>query len=306
VGVVQHDGLEFDIETTRQRWTDFAACFEARAEAEARILMDYKVDVLVGDIPPLAFAAAAVARVPSVALGNFTWDWIYDAWPGFEATITRIRHAYSKAEKLLRLPLHATSPEAFAAFEAVEDVPLIARRATQGRNAVRQAIGVDDDAPLVLLSFGGFTATGLKFAELGRWSRYRFLVTPPLASSAVEVPGNVRVLNESPADYVSLLAACDVVITKPGYGIVADCLANRVSVLFTDRGPFREYDVLADCLPKLGRAAHIPRSELLEGRVGPYLDALLESATPWTDQAMDGAEVVARHVLSGAAIEHNL
>jgi UDP-N-acetylglucosamine:LPS N-acetylglucosamine transferase len=93
------------------------------------------------------------------------------------------------------------------------------------------------------------------------------------------------------------LAACDVVVTKPGYGIVADCLANRVAVLYTDRGPFREYDVLAQALPRLGRAGYIARAELLAGRLGPHLDALLESRASWTEQPFDGAQCVARRVL---------
>jgi UDP-N-acetylglucosamine:LPS N-acetylglucosamine transferase len=104
-------------------------------------------------------------------------------------------------------------------------------------------------------------------------------------------------LNEPPADYVSLLAACDAVITKPGYGIVADCLANRVAMLFTHRGPFREYDVLAEALPRLGRAHYIPRADLGSGTLGPHLEALFASTTSWTTQAMNGAEVVAEQVM---------
>jgi hypothetical protein len=96
---------------------------------------------------------------------------------------------------------------------------------------------------------------------------------------------------------VSLLAATDVVVTKPGYGIAADCLANKVAMLFTDRGPFREYDVLADALPRLGRARYVPRAALLAGHLGPHLDTLLESSTDWTDQPMTGAAVVADHLL---------
>jgi UDP-N-acetylglucosamine:LPS N-acetylglucosamine transferase len=119
-------------------------------------------------------------------------------------------------------------------------------------------------------------------------------------------PANVRALNESPRDYVSLLAACDVVVTKPGYGIVADCLANRVAVLFTDRGPFREYDVLAEALQTLGRARYMPRAELLAGHLGPHLDALLDSPVTWTEQRMDGADFVADRVLRGFTIEQNL
>src|SRR5439155_14727584 len=107
VGVVQHDGLELDINATRECWRRFAAEFASRADAEARVLREQRVDVLVGDIPPLAFAAAAGAGVPGLALGNFAWDWIYSAWPGFEDIVARIRSAYAQAEALLRLPLHA-------------------------------------------------------------------------------------------------------------------------------------------------------------------------------------------------------
>jgi UDP:flavonoid glycosyltransferase YjiC (YdhE family) len=174
-------------------------------------------------------------------------------------------------------------------------VPLIARHARRPRRLVRAELGLPDDAHVVLVSFGGFTARGLDLNALGRCTGYVFVVTPPLEVN--NLPGNVLALNETPSDYVSLLAACDVVITKPGYGIVVDCLANRVAVLFTDRGPFREYDVLAEALPRLGRARYLPREDLLTGHVADHLDALLALTTPWTEQAMNGADVVAGHVI---------
>jgi L-arabinokinase len=149
---------------------------------------------------------------------------------------------------------------------------------------------------VVLLSFGGFTAQGLNLAALGQWTDYVFVVTPPLATG--ESQRNVVSLTELPKDYVSLLAAADVVVTKPGYGIVADCLANHVAVLFTDRGPFREYDVLAAALPALGPARFVPRDDLLRGRLGPHLDALLALKTAWSNQPMNGAAVVTERLLA--------
>ncbi|MBV9582477.1 MAG: hypothetical protein JO057_28165 [Chloroflexi bacterium] len=293
VGVVQHDGLELDIDATRQGWRAFAAHFDARADAEARVLRDAGADVVVGDIPPLAFAAAARAGLPSFAVTNFTWDWIYAIWPDFEDVVACVRSAYARVNRLLRLPLHSTDADAFAAFGAIEDVPLIARHATRSRDAVRRELGVPPDHCVVLLSFGGFDVRGLDIGRLAKWSEYTFVVLGREGA----VPANVLNLNESPADYVSLLAACDVVVTKPGYGIVADCLANHVPVLFTDRGPFREYAVLADALQRLGRARYVPRQAVLGGDLGPHIAALLESQHPWTDQPMNGAGVIAERVL---------
>jgi UDP:flavonoid glycosyltransferase YjiC (YdhE family) len=305
VGVAQHDGLELNIDETRRRWQAFAAHFDDRATAEAKLLLDNNVDVVLADIPPLALTAAARATVGSYALANFTWDWIYGAWSGFEEVIQCVRRGYASADRLLRLPLHSQCADAFSAFRSIEDVPLIARRARRRRRDVRHDLGIGNEARVVLLSFGGFNAA-INVAALGEWQRYVFVATPPVALDVRNAPANVRALNESPRDYVSLLAACDVVVTKPGYGIVADCLANRVAVLFTDRGPFREYDVLAEALQTLGRARYVPRAELLAGHLGPHLDALLDSPVTWTEQRMDGADFVADRVLRGFTIEQNL
>lgn len=304
IGVVQHDGLDMDIDATRETWRGLVRDWDRRVEAEARLLR--QVDVLLGDIPPLAIAAAARAGIPSYGVTNFTWDWIYAAWPDFEDVVGCIQESYACAEGLLRLPLHSEEPEAFAAFRRLEDVPLVARRARRSRQDVRATYGLPMHATVVLLSFGGFTARGLDLMRLEQWRDYEFVVTPPLSNDLEQLPVNARRLNPAAADYVSLLAACDVVVTKPGYGIVADCLANRVAVLFTDRGPFREYDVLAEALPRLGRARFVPRAEVIRGELGPHLDALLAMTSMWTNQPMNGAAVVAERVLRTVTIEHNL
>ncbi len=296
IGVVQHDGLEFDIEATRKRWCEFLASFDEHATIEGELLSRAGVDVMVGDIPPLAFAASDRAGIPRYGLTNFTWDWIYSAWPTFEPIVHRIRDAYAQADGLFRLPLHGDC----GAFGRIEDVPLIARKAVRSREEVRNELNLPNDRTVVLLSFGGFTANGLNLAALEKLREFVFVSTPPLRVE--HPPENMLALTQAPSDYVSLLAACDVVVTKPGYGIVADCLANRVAVLFTDRGPFREYDVLADGLLRLGRAHYLPRADLLRGDVGPHLAALLRCETGWTQQPMNGAEVVADRVLHRVTI----
>jgi hypothetical protein len=230
-------------------------------------------------------------------MGNFGWDWIYAPWPDFEQAVNIVRHGYRQADVLLRLPLHSTDQDAFCSFRTIEDVPLIARRAQHPRCQVRTGLGLDQQAQVVLLSFGGFTAHGLDLQSLGQWRNYTFVLTPPMSSTTAPLPANVIKLEATPADYVSLLAACDVVVTKPGYGVVADCLANRVAVLYTDRGPFREYDVLAQALETLGRARHVPRADVLGGQLGPHLDALLASRVTFTEQRLDGAQCVARRLL---------
>ncbi|MEZ5283642.1 MAG: hypothetical protein R2712_02305 [Vicinamibacterales bacterium] len=62
------------------------------------------------------------------------------------------------------------------------------------------------------------------------------------------------------------MGAVDVVATKPGYGIIAEAVANETALLYTSRGHFIEYDVLVEEMPRMVRAAFIGHEDLLAGR----------------------------------------
>ena len=83
-GVVQFDSLSLDEEQTARDAARFYAAFDQRVTTEAGLIRGLNANLIVGDIPPLACAAAERAGVPCVAIGNFTWDWIYEAYPAFD------------------------------------------------------------------------------------------------------------------------------------------------------------------------------------------------------------------------------
>ena len=100
--------------------------------------------------------------MPSVALGNCTWDWIYGAYPEAAAwprLLPALREAYSAADLALRLPLNG----GFEPIARIVDVPFIARRSTRTPSDVRARFGLPADRPLVLASFGGY---GLRDIDL--------------------------------------------------------------------------------------------------------------------------------------------
>ena len=71
------------------------------------MLRELGAGLIVGDIPPLAFAVGAAAGIPSIAIGNFTWDWVYSEYPRVRlapSLLPAIRGAYAKASMALRLP----------------------------------------------------------------------------------------------------------------------------------------------------------------------------------------------------------
>jgi L-arabinokinase len=82
----------------------------------------------------------------------------------------------------------------------------------------------------------------------------------------------------------------DIVVTKPGYGIIAECIANDTAILYTSRGHFVEYDVLVREMPRWLRTEFISNEDLLGGRWQDALDRLRKAQAPPETIATDGAE----------------
>ena len=72
--------------------------------------------------------------------------------------------------------------------------------------------------------------------------------------------------------YEDVVKAVDVVVTKPGYGIIAECAANGTALMYTSRGHFAEHDVLVAGMPRYLRTRYLDQATLLAGRWAPALD----------------------------------
>ncbi len=127
-GITQTTSVQHDDAATVREAIAFYSDFARAVDEETSALADDGVRLIVGDIPPLAFEVGARLGVPAVAIGNFTWDWIYETHPGLLDAAPWIpplmRRAYSKATQALQLPFAG----GFEVFPRVHRLPLIARR----------------------------------------------------------------------------------------------------------------------------------------------------------------------------------
>jgi L-arabinokinase len=97
--------------------------------------------------------------------------------------------------------------------------------------------------------------------------------------------------------YEDLVGAAEAVVTKPGYGIVSECIANDSALLYTSRGHFPEYDVIVEELPRHTRSAFIGQDELFAGKWEGPLDKLLAQPKPKKKPDTNGADVAAEILL---------
>ena len=309
-GVVQIDALTLDEADTIRRAAAFHSDLVTRAASETRVLRELGAGLIVGDIPPLAFAVGAAAGIPSIGLGNFTWDWIYADYPRVRlapSLLPAIRGAYAKASMALRLPMSA----GFETFSNVKDIPFVARHATRTREEVRKALRLPSDKPIVLMSFGGYGLPGLDTDVLAKSKKYTVITTAnlPVGRTRKETPlaernGTFISVNEEAmyragVRYEDLVGAAEAVVTKPGFGIISECIANDAAVLYTSRGHFPEYEVLVEEMPKYLRAAFIGQEDLFAGKWESHLTKLLKQPRPKNYQKPEtnGADVAAEILL---------
>lgn len=297
-GIVQSSSVAHDDEASVREALAFYSTFDDRVAAEAAALAQDDVALIVGDIPPLAFEVAERLHVPGIAIGNFSWSWIYEGSRVFmrdaAALIPRLRQAYAKATLALELPFAG----GFDVFPRVRRIPLVARRPTRDRRSTRAHFGLPLHRPVALLSFGGYGLGSFDVGRLDCLDTWSIATTDRSAPDAARHPHVVVLSEESFVGtgfrYEDLVAAVDVVVTKPGYGIIAECIATGTAMLYTSRGEFREYDLLVSQLPGYVRSRFISQDDLFGGRWRDALTEVAAAPAPPMRMATDGADVVAR------------
>ncbi len=298
IGVIQRDSLTLDADASLNAYRTLIARKAELVEAEARALDSCAPTLVFADIPALAFDIAGRLGIPAVGMANFSWDWIYadyvSALPAYADVVTDLRASYGQASLLLRLPMHGD----LSAFPRVRDIPLVARWPKLPPAETRRRLSLPEGERVVLLSFGGF---GLPLRHASALADVRYVVTQSAGDDSFPHPLARFISNEELAAagvrYEDLVAASDVVMTKPGYGIVTDCIAGGTRMIYTARGRFAEYDVLVD-----GIRAHLPsvfisNDDLHAGRWAGAIEAALALPRRPPTVRLDGAEVAAEALL---------
>ena len=292
IGAVQNNCYDVDPQGTLKKFAKFYSFFPDRIREEVEYIRKNRIDLIVGDIPPLAFCVAREANIPSIGITNFSWDWIYEPYtqnfPEFRWIIERIKDAYNKSNLLLRLPFFGN----LSAFPNCLDIPLVARKANISSADVRQRLGIKTNKKIVLVALRKEDLHQVGFDHLSEMSgiTFVFFSSVPKFSNFLPIPANFL-------PFQNLVAASELVVSKPGYGIVSECLANRTPLLYTSRKNFREYRILANGLKNMAIGKLIPRPDFLSGRWQSHIHGLLQTKVNWPDWPLNGAEIAAERIL---------
>lgn len=290
VGLVQKDSIQADLFQTLENLEGLYNREEELIIGEQNFFRENNIGLVVADIPAIPLAAAQRSNLRNIAIGNFSWDWIYEAYAKtdfhWEFFVKKFRDVYEQTDLLLRLPFAPPMEQ----FPNRKDIPLLASPGTP----CREKIQAPENKPWILLSF---TSLNLSFQGLENIRKlsgqYEFFCVEPL-----EYPGScIHSVSRDSVSFADILASCDIVISKPGFGLVSECIANKKPLIYSDRSDFAEYPYLVEGIEKYLKNVHIPSADLYAGNFFQCLEKIKTAPKPPETIETGGAEVIAEELL---------
>jgi len=225
IGVIQNNSLEVDIEKTKEvlQQQQHNRIIEEWAEE----LKDY--DVVIADIPPQIFAAGQLANVPVLGVSNFDWVWIYQQFEDLKPWAQMFAQ-WQKGHDGVQLnpgpPLHLNIQAQFQWLARTAQPCAIPKKS-------------------VLIAFGGLGIAHLH--ELPKIPGIQWVCAPPAPQIIREDFCYITAF-----DFPSLVESSSIVLSKAGYGILAEGMRSGTPQIWMHRPMFPESKYLESYARKQG------------------------------------------------------
>ncbi|NLD98896.1 MAG: hypothetical protein GX640_03400 [Fibrobacter sp.] len=253
-GCIQSDSITVDIEETLRCYRKISADNRRKLESEVRWCKENRIDLIVSDITPFAFDIAASAGIPSAAISNFTWYDIYGEYLGqdaeFRPVLDEMYNQYRKADIMLAL----SPPLPMNYFKQIVKIPLVGRTGVDKREQIYEKYQIEKGKKIGLIYVGDFGMNDAAWKNLETFTEWEFLGLHSIPGK----PKNYHLVNKNLIGYQDLTASVDVVISKIGYGVVAECMLNGTPLIYLPRDKFAEYPVLEASVQNWGGGYLVP------------------------------------------------
>lgn len=284
-GMKMANAVDVQVAESAAAYREFHADWRQKVEREAEVMRQLKPDLLLANVPYLSLAAAHKARVRAVGMCCLNWADIYQHYCAADAAFQGIHEqmleAYRSAECFLKLQ----PAMEMADFCNVQSISPVARSGRAQRCHIAAHSDQREGEKLVMVAMGG-----MEFRlPMQSWQGVR----------AVRwiVPESWNVSRDDTTTFESLklpftdvLASCDAVITKPGYGTFTEAACNGVPVLYVTRRDWPEELYLVQWLRQNAACLEVERSDLLAGDLGNVLEQLWAKPLPPRPAATGAAE----------------
>jgi hypothetical protein len=289
-GLLMQDALRIDLDASLLAHRAFHAEWQARVSREAEFLRAARIDGVLSNIAYLPLAAARAAGLRSAALCSLNWldifrHYLGDA-PEGSVIMGQMAEAYQSAATFFR-PAPSMPMTGLA---NTRSVPPIAQPGIERREELRRRLRLPAGCRVVLVGMGGI-AYRLQGRGWCRGEDLAWLVPDDWDTDGERVFG----FSATGMPYGDLLASCDALVTKPGYGSFVEAASAGVPVLYLAREDWPETPYLADWLHRHAPALEIEEAAWQAEGIEAALERLWDQPRRQPIQPT-GAQVVAREL----------
>jgi hypothetical protein len=274
-GMVMASALDVRVEESLQAYREFHRHWNNRLAREAARIAELEPDVVFSNVAYLPLAAAQQAGLPCAAMCSLNWADIFEHYcaglPDVAQITAQMRQAYSGGDAFLRV----TPGMAMADLPNLRAIGPIARIGVSRRGEIDRRLGLAVDEKLILITMGG-VATRLPVERWPQMQGVRWLVQ---ANWEVKRP-DFATLESLAMDFTDILASCDALLCKPGYGSFAEAACNGVPVLYVSRPDWPEEACLVEWLRRNGHCVEVARDQLEQGELHAALVELFSQPGP--------------------------
>ena len=294
-GAVQLGPLDLDCRETLMSYCNQVHAHHRQIkDSETRFLSESNAKFIISDVTPIACSAAFEAGLKAFIVSNLSWDCIYEQMVSdlndvvcqeellkYKIAIQQIQNDYNCCHHLLQLP--GPTPLFLTDSSKVIPAPLLSRPSSFDLSKLCMTLNVPSlleacqSYHKLLLSFGGHATDKLKLSDshlpdgwicflLGFESDSH----PHLSSRFIFCPRDTYVPD--------LVAVCDVVLGKIGYGTVSECLSTTpvTPLVYVPRQGWAEEPALVKLMEWNKACICIARDDFFAGNWAPYLQHALQ------------------------------
>lgn len=267
-GMTMFDAVAVDVPRSLANYQEYHADWDAKVAQAATEMRALQPDILFANVPYKSLAAAKLVGVPAVAMCCLNWADIYRHYAPDDtesgAIHAEMLAAYDSAEVFLKVS--PTMP--MDSLSKARAIAPIAQVGVAQRSLALSRCGGHAGDKLVIVAMGGIDYP-LPMEKWPRIEGVRWLV--PQAWDVRR--DDMSALETMGMSFSDLLASCDAVLTKPGYGTFAEAVYAGVPVIYLSRGTWPEQPYLVEWLQYNGIGVEVAQEDLEQGLMQPVLDA---------------------------------
>lgn len=269
-GMIMSDALRVDVPQTFAWYQDFHANFAVRVKQAATDLEVLQADLLVANVPYLSLAAAQRLNLPTIALCSLNWADVFKSYCGHLAGASEIYTEILQAYQSVACFLQPTPSMAMSSLLCKQAITPIASLGNPQAERLR-TVTKSCFQKFVLIGLGGI---GMRF-PLEAWPQLSEVAWIFDDQSLYLGRKDLFPVSHFGLSYIDLLASCDAILTKTGYGTQTEAVVNQIPAICVQRGDWPEEPYLFAWHQEHGEVVFVDWEEIQTGSFIEDLQSLL-------------------------------